>query len=279
MAYWFKNRYSSNSILSTKIKKSLFKGKSNYQKIEIIDSYDFGRMLVLDGIVNVSEKDEFIYHEMMVHTPLFTHPNPRTILVLGGGDGGIVRELSKHPQVKKIDLVEIDPMVVDTSKTYLPFVAVGFKDSRLTVHVEDASRFVRNKRNIYDVIVVDSPDPIGAGRRLFHNQFYLNCFRALKEDGLLTAQSETPTFKHDLRIMRSMYKKLNGIFPIVNTFTACLPSYTPGIWCFAFCSKRYNPLKDFQKNKYEKFNFKTRYYNEAIHQASFALPNFLQNEI
>lgn len=279
MINWFKNRYSPNTILSTKIKKSLFKGKSNYQKIEIIDSYDFGRMLVLDGIVNVSEKDEFIYHEMMVHTPLFTHPNPGKILVLGGGDGGIVRELSKHPQVKQIDLVEIDPMVVDKSKQYLPFVGVGFKDSRLKIYFEDGARFVKSKEDFYDVIIVDSPDPIGAGKRLFQNKFYENCFRALKKDGLFTAQSETPTFKKDLRIMKSMYKKLNLIFPIVRMFTAYIPSYTTGIWCFAFCSKIYNPLKDFQRIKYEKFSFKNRYYNAAIHQASFALPNFLQNEI
>ena len=279
MIRWFKNRYSSNTILSTKIKKSLFKGKSNFQKIEIIDSYDFGRILVLDGIVNVSEKDEFIYHEMMVHTPLFTHPNPKRILVLGGGDGGIVREVSKHHQVKQIDLVEIDPMVVEKSKQYLPFVALGFNDSRLNLYFEEGARFVKNKVNSYDVIIVDSPDPIGAGKRLFRSQFYLNCFRALKKDGLLTAQSETPTFKKDLKIMKSMYKKLNGIFPIVKTFTANIPSYTSGIWCFAFCSKKYNPLKDFQKNKYGKSTFGNRYYNEAIHKASFALPNFLKNEI
>lgn len=279
MTEWFKNRYSSDTILSTKIKKTLYKGKSNYQTIEIIDSYDFGRMLVLDGIVNVSEKDEFIYHEMMVHTPLFAHPNPRKVLVLGGGDGGIVRELSKHPQVRQIDLVEIDPMVVDKSQKYLPFVAVGFKDPRLDIYFEEGARFVKNKVNVYDVIVVDAPDPVGAGRNLFRSPFYRHCFRALRKNGLLTAQSETPTFKKDLSIMKSMHKKLKGIFPIVKMYTANIPSYTSGVWCFAFCSKRYHPLKDFQKIKYKTFGYKNRYYNSSIHQASFALPNFLQNEI
>ena len=131
MNRWFKNRYSPDTILNIKIKSSLFKGKSSYQDIEVLDTYTFGRMLVLDGIVNVTERDEFIYHEMMVHVPLFTHPLPKDVLVIGGGDGGVVREIAKHSRVKRIDLVEIDPMVVDISKKYLPEVSVGFKEPRL----------------------------------------------------------------------------------------------------------------------------------------------------
>jgi len=276
MNYWLKDRYSTHTILNIKIKRPLFRGTSNYQKIEILESYDFGRMLVLDGIVNVTEKDEFIYHEMMVHVPLFTHSNPRKILVIGGGDGGIVRELSKHPQVDRIDLVEIDSMVVDKCKRFLPRVSVGFKESRLKVYFEDGAQFIKNRENFYDIIIVDSPDPIGTGKRLFHKKFYKYCFRALNEKGVLTTHIETPTFKEEFNIMKSMYTKLNLTFPIVKLFTAYIPSYAIGIWCFAFCSKKYDPLNDFQKKRYKKVKLKNRYYNADIHRASFALPNFLK---
>jgi len=279
MNYWFKDKYSSHTVLNIEIKKTLFEGTSNYQNIEILESFDFGRMLVLDGIVNVTEKDEFIYHEMMVHVPLFTHSNPERILVVGGGDGGIVRELSKHPQIKLIDLVEIDSMVVDVCKKFLPSVSKGFKDSRLRVHFEDGAKLVRNKQNFYDVIIVDSPDPIGEGERLFQKSFYNYCFRALKEDGLLTAQAETPTFKEELKIMKSMHKKLNHTFPIVKMFTAYIPSYSIGIWCFVLCSKKYDPLNDFQEKRYRELLLKNRYYNDKIHHASLALPNFLKAEL
>jgi len=278
MKYWFQDKYSINTILNIKIKETLFKGRSNYQRIEILDSYDFGRILVLDGIVNVTEKDEFIYHEMMVHVPLFTHSNPKKALVIGGGDGGIVRELSKHPQLNQIDLVEIDPMVVDKCKEFLPSVSVGFKESHLNVYFEDGAQFVKNKENFYDVIIIDSSDPVGTGKKLFQRNFYKNCFRALKEEGILTAQSETPTFEEELRIMKSMYTKLHRIFPIVKLFTAYVPSYTCGIWCFIICSRKCDPLKNFQVKRYKKVRLKNRYYNADIHRASFALPNFLKAE-
>jgi len=275
MDKWFKNRYSPHTLLKTEIKELLYKGKSTYQKIEVYDSYDFGRMLVLDDIVNVAEKDEFIYHEMMAHIPLFTHPNPEKVLVIGGGDGGLVREIAKHPRVDQIDLVEIDPAVINTSKRYLPKVAQGFKESRLNIYFEDGSHYVKNKKNIYDLIIIDSTDPLGAGKRLFQKTFYGNCFRALKDDGLLTAHAETPAFKKEARIMKSVYRKFNQLFPLVQMFTASIPSYSIGMWCFIFCSKKYDPLKDFQAAHYKKYHLKNRYYNAAIHRASFALPNFL----
>lgn len=279
MNYWFKDEYSLHTILNIKIKKTLFEGTSNYQKIKILESYDFGRMLVLDGIVNVTEKDEFIYHEMMVHVPLFTHPNPKRVLVIGGGDGGTVRELSKHPQVKQIDLVEIDPMVVDKCKKFLPSVSVGFKDSRLKVFFDDGAQFVKNKENFYDVIIVDSPDPIGAGKKLFQKSFYNYCLTALRKDGLLAAQSETPTFEEECKIMKSMFIKLKRTFPIVRIFTAYVPSYSAGIWCFVLCSKKYDPSKDFQEKRYKKLMLKNHYYNADIHRASLTLPNFIRSEL
>ena len=146
MSIWFQNKYSPDTFLKIKIKKSLFKQQSDFQKIEIIDTHEFGRMLVLDGIVNVTEKDEFIYHEMMVHVPVFTHPNPKDVLVIGGGDGGVVREILKHSQVKRLDLVEIDPLVVDISKKYLPGVSAGLREPRVNIIFEDGTDFMKNKK-------------------------------------------------------------------------------------------------------------------------------------
>lgn len=281
MEKWFNNNYSPATVLSTKIKKSLFKQKSSYQTIEVVDTYDFGRMLVLDGIVNVADKDEFVYHEMMTHVPLFTHPNPKTVLVIGGGDGGIVREIGKHAQIRQIDLVEIDTAVIRAAKQFLPKSALGFREPRLTVYNLDGAEFVKTRRpaGIYDLIIIDAPDPIGAATSLYSKTFYKHCFNALKEDGILTTHAETPSFKKELKILHSTYSKFKTIFPIVELFTASIPSYSIGIWCFILCSKVHHPLDSFKENRVNRKKINCQYYNAAIHRAAFALPTFLKNEI
>ena len=279
MNKWFKNKYSPNTILKIRIKEMLIQYKSPYQTIEVFDTHDFGRLLVLDGIVNVSDKDEFVYHEMMAHVPLCTHPNPEKVLVIGGGDGGIVREIAKHPNVKQIDLVEIDPHVISTAKQFLPRSAVGFNESRLQVFIEDGAAFVNNRSDNYDLIIIDAPDPIGSATSLFQKTFYQCCFDALKNDGLLTTHAETPVFKKELEIMKTIYSNFDTIFPLVKPFTASIPSYSIGIWCFVYCSKKYHPLDDFRESRGQDPNMKNQYYNAAIHRASFALPTFLNSAI
>lgn len=280
MKKWFKNKYSPETILRTKIKKSLFKQKSPYQTIEIVDTYDFGRMLVLDGIVNVADKDEFVYHEMMTHVPLFTHPNPKTVLVIGGGDGGIVREIGKHSEIRQIDLVEIDTAVIKAAKHFLPKSALGFREPRLTVYNDDGAEFVKTRGpGVYDLIIIDAPDPIGAATSLYSKKFYKHCFNALKEDGVLTTHAETPSFKKELKILLSIYGKFRTIFPIVELFTASIPSYSIGMWCFILCSKVHHPLDSFKENRVNRKKINYQYYNSAIHRAAFALPTFLKNEI
>ena len=279
MSYWFKNKYSPHLTLNIKVTQSLFKVKSSYQKIEVLQSVEFGRLLVLDGIVNVSEYDEYIYHEMLVHVPLCTHPRPENILVIGGGDGGTVRELGKHSLVRKIDLVEIDPLVVTASKQFLPFTGKGLKDSRVTIHYEDGAQFVKRQENLYDVIIIDSPDPIGAGKKLFQKEFYTDCMRALKKDGILTAHAESPTFHKEYKILKWMHTNLRALFPRVSLYTAHIPSYDISMWCFVFCSKKYDPLKNYKDAKYVKLGLKTRYYNSEIHRASFAHPNYLREKL
>jgi len=279
MDKWFKNKYSPNTILKMKIKKLLFQDKSPYQTIEVYDSYDFGRLLVLDGIVNVSDKDEFVYHEMMTHVPLFTHPHPEKVLVIGGGDGGIVREIAKHPSVRQIDLVEIDPIVISTAQQFFPRSAVGFNESRLQVFIEDGAAFVKKRADSYDLIIIDAPDPIGAATSLYQENFYKQCFNALKDDGLLTTHAETPTFTKEFKIMKAIYSNFSTIFPLVHLFTASIPSYSIGIWCFLFCSKKFHPLDDFRESTVVESSMKNQYYNASIHKASFALPTFLNSAI
>ena len=279
MEKWFINKYSPNTILKIKIKKVLFQARSPYQNIEVFDSHDFGRLLVLDGIVNVSDRDEFVYHEMMTHVPLFTHPHPEKILVIGGGDGGIVREIAKHSSVNHIDLVEIDPTVITIATKFLPKSAVGFKESRLHLFNQDGAAFVKKRSDFYDLIIIDAPDPIGAATSLYQKRFYKDCFQALKKDGLLTTHAETPAFKKELKIMKSIYTKFQTIFPLVEVFTASIPSYSMGIWCFVCCSKKYHPLDDFQEGKVTDDSMQNQYYNAAIHKASFALPTFLESAL
>ena len=172
--------------------KQIYSGQSEYQRIDIFDTPAFGRVLVLDGYLMLTEKDEFIYHEMIVHTPMAVHPNVKDVLVIGAGDGGVVRELAKYPEIERIDLAEIDGDVIEASKKYLPFTACKLDDARLHVYIEDGLKFVRRKKAEYDLIIVDSTDPFGPGEGLFSREFYGNCFKALKEDGIMV----NPLFAH-----------------------------------------------------------------------------------
>ena len=274
---WFHTRYSDNVTLSIRIKDRIYSNKSNFQNIEVMDSYEFGRVLVLDGIINVTECDEFIYHEMMAHVPMFSHTDPKNVLVVGGGDGGIIREITKHTSVERAYLVEIDSTVVEVSRQYFPGLSKCLDDRRVSVIYKDASEFVKFKKNEFDVIIVDSTDPIGAGERLFSPEFYQDCFHALTDDGILTAQSESPFFDPD--IAELLHKNAKKVFPIVKMYIAFMPSYVSGIWSFLYCSKHYDPIDNFQAERLNQFHFETKYYNSEIHKASFSLPSFLKKQL
>jgi spermidine synthase len=274
MNSYFNDSFSDNSNLQIRVKGVLFQDTTPFQKIEIVDSYDFGRMLVLDGIINMTEKDEFVYHEMMTHVPLLSHPNPRGVLVIGGGDGGTVREVLKHPDIERVDLVEIDRAVVKACKQFFPAISSGFGDPRVTVHFEDGTRFVPQHRNTYDVVILDATDPVGPGQGLYRESFYVDCLNSLIEDGNLVAHSGSVFFDPD--IVTSVSSRLRKVFPLVKIFITSMPSYASGIWSFVFCSKKYDPIDDFQKKRYQQSNLTTRYYNADIHRASFALPSFMR---
>lgn len=224
----------------------------------------------------ITEKDEFIYHEMIVHVAMATNLNAKKILVIGAGDGGTIRELAKYDTIEKIDMVEIDKRVVDICKEYFPQTACKLDDPRVNIVYEDGLKFVRNKENEYDLIIVDSTDPFGPGEGLFTKEFYGNCFKALKEDGILVNQHESPYYDNDARAMKDAHEKIVGVFPIIKVYQLHIPTYPSGHWLFGFASKKYHPIRDLNAEAWNKLNIKTKYYNTELHVGCFALPNYVK---
>ena len=260
--------------LTTEVSDILYRGHSQFQDIIVADSKEFGRMLVLDGVFQTSIKDEFMYHESIVHIPLFLHPNPKKVLIIGGGDGGAAREAVRHPEVESVTMVDIDGQVIELSKKYFPEIsqAILEKNPKLTVKVGDGIAFMREAENYYDVIIVDCSDPVGPGEGLFSYDFYKDTFKALKEDGLFVQQTESP-FMHR-KLVKDIFDCVSDIFPITRLYTTFIPLYPSGMHCFTMGSKKYDPLT-WEPNR--KRIFPTRYYNEGIQKSAFVLPNFVKD--
>lgn len=276
MELWFTEQHTKNVRFSIKVNRQLYSGQSPFQRIDVFESKEFGRFLTLDGYMMLTEKDEFIYHEMIVHIPMHVHPNVKKVLVIGAGDGGVIRELCRYPNIEKIDMVEIDKMVVEISKIYLPTTACCFNDSRLNLYFEDGLKFIRRKEDEYDLVIVDSTDPFGPGEGLFTKEFYGNCFKALKEDGIMVNQHESPFYENDAVAMERAHKRIVESFPISKVYQAHIPTYPSGHWLFGFASKKYHPLHDFNQHQWDYLNMKLKYYNAGIHIGSFALPNYVE---
>ena len=276
MDLWFTENHTENVRFSIKVDKQLYTGQSEFQRIDIFDSEEFGRVLALDGYVMLTEKDEFMYHEMIVHVPMCVHPNPRKILVIGGGDGGTVRELVKYSSVESVDLVEIDEDVVTACKEYLPQTAGMLEDPRVNTHFEDGLKFIRHHENEYDLIIVDSTDPFGPGEGLCTREFYGNCYKALTDDGIMVNQHESPFYANDAYAMQRAHKLIVNSFPIARVYQAHIPTYPSGHWLFGFASKKYHPYHDVDFEKWKKLGLKLKYYNTNLHSASFALPTYVE---
>ncbi len=261
--------------IAIKAGKVLFSEKSDFQKVEIFETdSSLGRVLTLDDLMMTTEGDEYHYHEMITHIPMMHHKNPENVLVIGGGDGGTVREVLKHKSVKKVVLCEIDSMVIDACKKYLPTISCGLSDSRVEIKVEDAIEFIKDKKNEYDIVLIDSTDPMGPGEGLFTEEFYTNVKNSLREGGIVTAQSESPFVNREE--IKKMYNLLKKVFPICSTFTSNIPTYPGGYWAWAFCSKTVEPLSYFAVDRYEDILKTCKIYNKDYHNARFALPNYLK---
>ena len=276
MELWFTEKHTKHVKLSIQVDKQIYSSQSEFQRIDIFESPEFGRFLTLDGYMMLTEKDEFVYHEMMVHVPMAVHPNVKKVLVIGGGDGGTVRELSRYETIEEIDLVEIDEEVVEACIKHLPKTACGFKDARVKCYYDDGLKFVRKYENTYDLILVDSTDPFGPGEGLFTKEFYGNCYKALKEDGIMVNQHESPFYKEDAYAMQRAHKRIVESFPISKVYQAHIPTYPSGHWLFGFASKKYHPINDQRVKEWKSLGLKTKYYNEQLHKGAFALPNFVE---
>ncbi len=275
----FTERHTKHAGLSIDVNRQLYGGQSSFQRIDVFESFAFGKILVLDGVLMLTEKDEFIYHEMIVHVPLAVHPNARRVLVIGGGDGGAIRELCRYPYLERIDMVEIDGEVITVCKEHLPGVASGFDDPRLHVYIEDGLRYIRRFADAYDVIIVDSTDPFGPGEGLFTKEFYGNCFNALHEDGILVNQHENPFYPEDAFAVKQIHKRIVQSFPLSRLYQAHIPTYPSGHWLFGFSTKKYHPVRHLDAKRWNALNIQTLYYNTNLHRAAFALPTYVEDLI
>jgi len=268
---WFVENDRNNLKVAYRIKDVISSVKSQFQQIDIIDTYDFGRCLILDGVMQTNEMDGYIYNEMISHVPLVTHPSPKDVLVIGGGDCGAVSEITKYSCPQKIDMVEIDEFVVKECIKHIPSIAGNAPhDERVNFIFDDGIEFVRNRKEMYDVIIIDSSDPVGPAEDLFSEKFYIDAKNCLRPDGILVCQSESPFFYKDT--LQRTYRFLCNHFNIVRTYKAVVPSYPGGLWSFTIASQEYDPLNAAT----DRLAKTTKYINEEIFKSCFMLPNFMK---
>lgn len=277
---WFTEKYDDNAKISYKIDEHLYHKKSKFQTIDVYTNKTFGNYLVIDDIMMITQKDEFIYHDMIVHVPMASNPNIKNVLVIGAGDGGTVRELTRYNSIYSITMVEIDEEVVNASYLYFPEVSGKLKtDNKVSLIFDDGIKFVENsKDNSYDLIIVDSTDPIGPGEGLFSTEFYKNCYRILTSEGILVNQSESPYYPFNIRELQRSCTKINRIFPILEYYQSFIPTYPSGHWMFGFASKKINPINA-NIDSWNNLKINTKYYNTELHKGSFALPNYVKKII
>ena len=278
---YFKETLYDSVCQEFRVDKLYFESKTGHQHLMIFHNATLGRVMTLDGVVQTTEADEFIYHEMMAHVPLFAHGNVRKVLIIGGGDGGMLREVLRHPEVEEVVMVEIDGAVIDMARQYLPKHSSGaFDDPRARIVIDDGIDFVRNSEETFDVIISDSTDPIGPGEVLFTDSFYALCKRRLNPGGIISTQNGVPF--HQMDEITGTYQRLSSLFEDATFYSAAVPTYYGGIMTFAWAtddsSLRATPLATLEQ-RFADSGIRTRYYNPAIHLASFALPQYVIDQL
>ena len=276
MELWFTEEHSKSARFSVRVTKSLHSEITPIQQIDVFESDEFGVFFTLDGMMMLTEKDEFIYHDMIVHVPMATNPEIKNVLVIGAGDGGTVRELARYKTIENIDMVEIDERVVRVCQEFIKQTSCSLDDPRVSLYFEDGLKFVRSKQNMYDLIIVDSTDPIGPGEGLFTKEFYGNCYKALKENGILVNQHECPYYDNYAVNMQRAHRAISQSFPITKVYQAHIPTYPSGHWLFGFASKTLDPLADLDAKRWNDLGIATKYYNTDLHVGCFALPNYVK---
>ncbi len=275
---WFEENYENEygRNLRVAIKDVLEIRQSQYQKIEMYETVAFGKMLVLDGVIMLTEYDNYAYHEMIAHVPMISHKNPQRVLIVGGGDGGTLTEILKHANVKEIVLCEIDEEVINISKKYFTSFADSFNNNKVSLIIEDAAKYLATKKDYFDIICVDSSDPIGPAEVLFKEKFYLDIHSALTETGIAVTQSESLYYHTDL--IKNLYIQNKKIFKYASYYYTLVPTYPSGTIGFSFCSKKYTPFMNLDENKIAQLK-KLNYYSLSIHKASFDLPQFVKRQL
>ena len=276
MSIWYQEDWTKNTQFQIKITDHILSEKTLYQKIDVFESEDYGRFFTLDNYIMITEKDEFIYHDMIVHPAMAVKSDVKKVLVIGGGDGGTVRELLRYNHIERIDMVEIDERVVRVCQEYFPQTSSWFEDKKVNLMFDDGLKFVCETNNIYDLVIVDSTDPIGPGEGLFTEEFYTNCFRILADDGILVNQNESPYYIDSRVYMQRAYSRIKKVFPIALAYQAHIPTYASGHWLFGFASKKLHPIKDVNIDKWKSYGLETKYYNPKLHFGAFALPTYVK---
>lgn len=277
MDLWVSEIHASQAGMTFKVTDTLYHAQSDFQVVDIVETIPFGRMLLLDGRVMTTERDEFVYHEMIVHVPILSMPKAaERVLVIGGGDGGTVREVLRHPSVKEVVLCEIDGLVIDSCRQHLPTIAGQLGDPRVNIQVRDGVAYMAEQPDErFDVILIDSTDPIGPGEGLFTREFYRNVRRVLSPQGVMACQSESPIAETEE--MTRTLGKLADVFPSTHSYIGSIPTYPSGLWSWTLCSKEgFGPFEHFNADRARELAQGCQYYNEDIHRAAFALPNFVR---
>jgi spermidine synthase len=278
---WYTENHQDDTKFSIKVKEHIHSEKSEFQQIDFFASQTFGTFFTLDGLMMATEKDEFIYHDMITHVSMAVNPDIKSVLIIGGGDGGTAREVLRYASVEKVDMVEIDERVVRLCQKYMPQTAHKLdNDPRLALHFEDGLQFVQDAPSAsYDLILVDSTDPIGPGEGLFTYEFYNNCKRVLSDEGILINQHESPYYASYAHEMKRAHSKIRETFPVAKVYQFHLPTYPSGHWLFGFASKKYDPIKDLKAERWQSFGLKTKYYNTDLHVGAFMLPTYVKEAL
>ena len=274
MELWFTEEWLPGLRLSVRVRSIVFTKKTKFQELSIYDTEQLGRIMTLDNVIQTTEVDEYIYHESLVHVPLFSHPNPESVLIIGGGDGGSLREVLKHRSVKRATMVDIDGDVVQASKDYLPQWNTGFSDPRANVLIGDGLFFVEKARAEYDAVIVDSTDPVGPGESLFTEEFYSNVKRALRPGGVVSAQTENPILMPD--VVKGILDTFRKVFPVAEIYTAPVPTYPGGWWSFTCATLGTDPRKALRQPDGD---WQLRHYSPEIHERGFVLGPGIRRDI
>lgn len=279
MAFWHTDLHTPHLGLAFKVEEVLHSEQSPFQQIEVVQTPAFGKVLLLDGVLMITEEDEFAYHEMLAHPALFIHPEPASVLIIGGGDCGTLTRVLQHRSVQRVLMVELDERVTRVANEYFPRLAEAVSDPRAELIFTDGIKYVSETTEKFDVILIDSTDPVGPAEGLFRAPFFADCHRALNPHGILCLQSESPWIPELGKVIGEVHRDLCSLFPLVKAYSAAIQTYQAGFWLFQLASKLHDPLAPEIAARIASAGLDTRYYNKDLHYAAFTLPTFVLEQL